>query len=222
MTVWMKPALFAILATAGFIALQQGVVETVTARDSLLQIVNQQELPGLILITLLGMTYCALGAPRQALAFTFGFAMGPISGAVFSTILCTGGAALCYGSARYLLRPGMHAGLQHRMECLERLTAKGTLVKVLLLRLTPVGSNLLVNLGAGVSGVRVLPFLAGSMLGYLPQMIIFSLAGAGAGSVNATALALGTGLFILITLLGTVLYQRGLAPMLKNNSPARQ
>ena len=52
----------------------------------------------------------------------------------------------------------------------------------------------------------VTPFLFGSTLGYLPQMLVFALAGAGIGNANAYQLAVSIGFFILASLIGAFLY----------------
>ena len=49
----------------------------------------------------------------------------------------------------------------------------------LLIRLLPVGNNFATSLAAGVSRVPARPFLLGSLLGYMPQTMVFALAGSG-------------------------------------------
>jgi uncharacterized membrane protein YdjX (TVP38/TMEM64 family) len=72
----------------------------------------------------------------------------------------------------------------------------------LTLRLLPVGNNLLLNLFAGVTGLRVWPFLAASLIGYLPQTAVFALTGSGTHVDRTIQLGLGAVLFILSALLG--------------------
>jgi uncharacterized membrane protein YdjX (TVP38/TMEM64 family) len=81
-----------------------------------------------------------------------------------------------------------------------------TALKVLMVRLLPVGNNLLTNLIAGCSGIRFLPFIVGSTVGYLPQMLIFALSGAGIGNADKYQLMLSVVLFILASLIGAFLY----------------
>jgi uncharacterized membrane protein YdjX (TVP38/TMEM64 family) len=49
----------------------------------------------------------------------------------------------------------------------------------LALRLLPVGNNLALNLLAGMSGIPAVAFLVASLLGYVPQTVIFALLGKG-------------------------------------------
>ena len=55
----------------------------------------------------------------------------------------------------------------------------------MIVRLLPVGSNVLTNLIAGVSRVRPVPFFAGSAVGYLPQTLAFALVGSGVPIMGA-------------------------------------
>ena len=58
----------------------------------------------------------------------------------------------------------------------------------LTLRLLPVGSNMLLNLVAGVSErARQAPFMAASAIGYLPQTVVFALLGGGVRVSQETA-----------------------------------
>ncbi|MFT5539807.1 MAG: putative membrane protein YdjX (TVP38/TMEM64 family), partial [Alphaproteobacteria bacterium] len=78
----------------------------------------------------------------------------------------------------------------------------------LLIRLLPVGSNLLTNLAAGVSGVRAVPFVAGSTLGYVPQTLIFALVGSGLHIEPALRIGASVVLFVVSGMLGVYLFRR--------------
>jgi len=78
----------------------------------------------------------------------------------------------------------------------------------LLIRLLPLGSNWMVNIAAGVSGVRSVPFFTGSALGYVPQMLIFSLVGSGARVDRFWQVAIAMVLFVIAAFLGGYLYRK--------------
>ena len=78
----------------------------------------------------------------------------------------------------------------------------------LVVRLLPVGHNLTTTLAAGVSRIRTAPFLAGSLIGYLPQTLVFALAGSGVGLDAKPRIALAAALFIASAALGAWLYRR--------------
>jgi uncharacterized membrane protein YdjX (TVP38/TMEM64 family) len=65
-----------------------------------------------------------------------------------------------------------------------------------------------VNIAAGVSGARSVPFFLGSALGYLPQTLIFALVGSGTGVDQFWQVALAMALFVMATVLGAMLYRK--------------
>ena len=78
----------------------------------------------------------------------------------------------------------------------------------IIIRLLPVGSNLLTNLAAGAIGVPLLPFLLASLVGYLPQMAVFALMGSGVDVGAEWQVALGIGLFVVLMVVGLWIYGR--------------
>jgi uncharacterized membrane protein YdjX (TVP38/TMEM64 family) len=56
-----------------------------------------------------------------------------------------------------------------------------------------------------MSSVRAVPFLAASLLGFIPQTAVFALLGRGSVPSHADKLALGAGMFLVSTALGVVL-----------------
>ena len=78
----------------------------------------------------------------------------------------------------------------------------------LLIRFLPIGSNLVINLVAGVSGVRGLPFFLGSLIGYLPQTVVFALVGSGISIEPIFRISLGASLFFFSGMLGIYLFRR--------------
>ena len=78
----------------------------------------------------------------------------------------------------------------------------------LLIRLLPLGSNLVTNLVAGVSSVWATAFITGSMVGYVPQTVIFALLGSGISLEPELRITLSTVLFVLSGALGYYLYRR--------------
>jgi uncharacterized membrane protein YdjX (TVP38/TMEM64 family) len=78
----------------------------------------------------------------------------------------------------------------------------------LLIRLLPLGSNLVTNLAAGVSSVRPVPFFQGSAIGYLPQTLVFALVGSGISVDPELRIAISVILFIISGILGVSLYRK--------------
>ena len=77
-----------------------------------------------------------------------------------------------------------------------------------LIRLLPVGNNFATNLAAGVSRVPALPFFLGSLLGYIPQTLVFALAGSGVDVGAAWRIGIAVALFVLSGAIGAWLYRK--------------
>ena len=156
---------------------------------------------GIGLFTLIAAAGCAVGLPRQltasAAALAFGLPLGlPI--AMAAQML---GCAADFYWARFIGRAWTQAHLKGRLARADQFLAANPASATLMLRLLPVGNNLALNLLAGVSSIRALPFLAGTLLGYLPQTLVFALAGTG----RVHALWLAIALFAASTALGLYL-----------------
>jgi uncharacterized membrane protein YdjX (TVP38/TMEM64 family) len=94
-----------------------------------------------------------------------------------------------------------------RIQRVDRFLREHTFTMALLLRLLPLGSNWMINIAAGVSSVKRWPFFLGSALGYVPQMLIFSLLGSGTRVDQFWQVAIAMALFVLAAVLGVVLYR---------------
>lgn len=208
---------FAVLALVGYLAIRNGWLDFIADRTQVASYLHSHGIEGLLAITLAGAIFTGIGAPRQLLAFVLGFALGGINGTLVSTLAATIGASGCFFTARWLLRTSLARRFDRRMRQFDELFQEQTLLKVLMVRLLPVGSNLVTNLVAGCSGIRFLPFLAGSVLGYLPQMLVFALAGAGIGTADEYQLILSVALFILASMIGALLYHNQRARTLANS-----
>ena len=160
-----------------------------------------------------GALICAVGLPRQAVGFAGGFAYGSWMGIVLTTIATLTASLVDLLWARALGRDWARRRLlRGRLAKLDGFIARNPFTAILTLRLLPVGSSLMLSLLAGVLDVRVLPFLAATLLGSLPQTVIFVLIGAGTRIGQSTQIILGIVLFIASGIGGSLLLRRhGLA-----------
>lgn len=150
----------------------------------------------------------ALGLPRQIIAFLGGYAFGAMLGTTFALLAAVLGCLLSFFSARLLGRAFVFRRFPDQVRQLDAFLGRHPFHTALLIRLLPVGHNLSTNLIAGVSSVRPWPFLAGSALGYLPQTVVFALAGSGINLDPAWRLGTAVGLFLVSAFLGMWLYRR--------------
>jgi len=150
----------------------------------------------------------ALGLPRQIIAFLGGYAFGALLGTALALLAAVLGCALSFYYARLLGRALVKSRFPDKVQRLDEFLGRHPFNMALLIRLLPVGHNLSTNLIAGVSSVRALPFIAGSGLGYLPQTLVFALAGSGVNLDPSLRIGSAVLLFLLSAILGVWLYRR--------------
>lgn len=160
---------------------------------------------GACILIAAGALLTAFGVPRQAVAFAAGFAFGVPVGTAFALIAQILGCGADYAWARAVARDWTARRLRGRMARLGRMLADRPFAATLTLRLLPVSNNTLLNLFAGASGLRLAPFLLASLIGYLPQTLIFALAGSGVQLGRGVKLGVAATLFAASAMLGAYL-----------------
>ena len=152
--------------------------------------------------------FTGLGLPRQVVSFLGGYAFGFI----FGSVLAVSGTVIgCIGAffyARLLGREFVATKFPNRVRRVDDFLHDNPFTMTLLIRMLPVGSNLAVNLVAGVSSVKPLPFFSGSALGYIPQTVVFALIGSGIAVEPELRISISVVLFIISSLLGIHLYRK--------------
>lgn len=163
---------------------------------------------GALLFVSVGMLAVALGLPRQLLAGVGGYAYGLGLGVGLSLFAAICGCALTVLAARRLLSQPLAERYGRQTAWLARLTKDDLFLKVLFMRLQPFGTNLATNLAAGVLRLHLPTFLAASLLGYVPQMLVFALAGRGIAVGSRVELAIAALLFVISLVLAAVIWRR--------------
>ena len=159
--------------------------------------------------------FTGVGLPRQMAGFLGGYAYGFVLGSALGLLGTVLGCVLAFGYARFAGRSvlarrmagrggRLGAGLAH----VDGLLVRDPFGAAVLLRFLPVGNNMLTNLLAGVSSVPLVPFAAGSSLGYLPQTAIFALLGSGVHVAPEWRITLAVVLFVVSSWYGYVLLKR--------------
>ncbi len=199
----LKPALMAAGLMAVVFALP--LLGASSAQATLEHMVAQGGLRGPAMFLLLATALTAIGLPRQVPAFVAGYAFGPWYGAAIALVSQIMACSADFIWARAVGRDFVQRRFGAALRRVDAMLAAQPFVATLTLRLMPVGSNILLNLAAGLSSVRALPFLAASALGFVPQTVVFALIGQGSGPSHGHILALGICLFALSAVLGIVL-----------------
>lgn len=165
-------------------------------------------LSGEALFLVIGAVLTAAGFPRQAICFLGGYAFGFGWGTLWSLAASLGGCVLAFFYARWLGRAFVLARFPNRIRRVDDFLRANPLSMALLVRLLPVGSNVITNLAAGVSSVRAAPFFAGTLIGYVPQTVIFALLGSGIHFAPAERIAASVALFLASGMVGIYLFRR--------------
>jgi uncharacterized membrane protein YdjX (TVP38/TMEM64 family) len=163
---------------------------------------------GEVVFLALGSIAIAIGLPRQAVCFLAGYAFGLGGGVLWSSLASILGCVACFLYARLLGRDLVMHRFAGRVRRVDDFLSEHPMTMTVLIRFLPVGSNLLTNLVAGVSSVRPWPFFAGTLIGYLPQTVVFVLLGSGIAVDPLMRTSLSVLLFLASALLGAVLYRR--------------
>lgn len=170
--------------------------------------VRGQGLSGELLFLAMGAFATAIAVPRQAVSFLGGYAFGFLLGTLLSVLATVGGCVLSFFYARWFGRELVKNRFPARIQRVDGFIRENTFSMTLLIRLLPVGSNILTSLAAGVSSVRAMPFLLGSALGYIPQTAVFALVGSGISLDPTFRIGLGVFLFVISGFLGIYLFRR--------------
>lgn len=178
-----------------------------------------------LLFVALGAALMGVGFSRLAFAAVAGALFGAFAGTLWAQLATVGGAMATFGFSRWVGRNMMGRRLSGRMRALDQQLRDNGFTMVLLIRLCPVGNNFVVNLLAGLSAVRLGPFVWASLVGYFPQTFIFALMGSGFVDQFHLRTGLGVGLFVIMSLTLLVYYRvapsaRATAALLREAGPS--
>lgn len=133
-------------------------------------------------------------------------------GGLFCAILgATGGSLALFLVARGTLGRALPGRQDGRLDRVRRLVARDGFWALLALRTAPVVPGWILNLTAGLTLMRLRPFVAATVLGLLPATIVFSALGSGIGSVLASDKPPGLGIILQPRILLPLLALSGLA-----------
>jgi len=149
-----------------------------------------------------------VGLSRQLVAFLAGYGFGFSGGFLLSMVAVIAGCVITFYCTRLLLRGFLARHFSARIRKLDGFLREHTFSATLLVRLLPVGNNWMVNIAAGASAVRCLPFFLGSTLGFIPQMAVFALVGSGSQLQQFWQVVIAMVMFILAAVLGVWLFAR--------------
>jgi uncharacterized membrane protein YdjX (TVP38/TMEM64 family) len=169
--------------------------------------IRNNGLQGMLYYALVGALVTAMGCPRQLVALLGGYAFGFVDGSVFSTLSVGLGCVLSFFLARLAIRPLIVSLYASRVDRVDQFLSARPFFKTIVIRMLPVGNNLITNLVAGVTRIKARHFFLGSLVGYYPQMAIFSMMGKGVVVLSIWKISLSILLFFVSGGIGLWLYR---------------
>jgi uncharacterized membrane protein YdjX (TVP38/TMEM64 family) len=205
---WLLAAVL-VLAVAGFYAL--GLHRSVswdylrTHLDILRAQVQEHVVPALLVFFLLYAAVTALSLPAAAvLSLAAGALFGRWLGTGVVSLAATAGAALAFLSSRYLLRDLVRRRFGDRLGPLNRGVERDGAYYLFGLRLVPLFPFFLVNLGMGLTPMRLRTFVWVSLLGMLPGAFLYVNAGTALAVIDLPKDVLSPAVLASLALLGVV------------------
>lgn len=170
--------------------------------------VRNQGLKGAAYFMLVASLLTACGAPRQLIAFLGGYAFGFVTGTILATLATLVGCMLAFFASKLLIRPLIRKKFTRQASRIDTFLHHHPFRKTVIIRLLPVGSNIMTNLLAGTTSVRPSAFFIGSAIGYLPQMIIFALLGKGLFIGSGWKIGMSIALLLISSYMSVSLYKK--------------
>jgi len=132
-------------------------------------------------------------------------------GLLIASVGALAGAAITFVFAKRFLQRWVHSKFPEQLAMLNRFVRDDAVLKIIVLRLQPLGTNFISNCCAGVSSISPAKFFIASAVGYIPQMLVFALMGSGVRIGSNTYISVSVILFTVSLLIGWLLYRRAVA-----------
>ncbi len=204
---WIK--LFLLITVGILIAnqLDNPVLVHLTDKNWLVGYIQQNGMTGEMIIFFFSVVFLSFSGPKQAIALVFGYLFSISLGVTLTLLACVIAAMLNYYSARFVFANWLYRRFPKKMVKFNSFASRKPFYKILLLRLFPIGNNVVTNVLSGSVRVPFLAFISASILGYLPQIIIFALMGAGIQSSSNSMIYLSIFFGVISALLTAFLYR---------------
>jgi uncharacterized membrane protein YdjX (TVP38/TMEM64 family) len=146
--------------------------------------------------------------PRTAVSVLLGLVAGFVPGLLVALAGAMLGALGSFGLARWLGRAAVTRLAGPRLSRLDRLLVDRGFVALLVGRLVPVVPFVVLSYGAGLTAMRLLPYLAATALGILPSTVVQVGVGASAPALVSSATAAAVLPLIALVAVGVLWFRR--------------
>jgi uncharacterized membrane protein YdjX (TVP38/TMEM64 family) len=176
-----------------------------THLDQLQSQVRERPLPALLVFVVVYTAATAFSVPAAwVLTVIAGALFGRWLGTAAVSVAATAGATLAFLTSRYLLRDFVQRRFADRLRRLNEGVERDGAYYLLTLRLVPVFPFFLVNLGMGLTPIRMRTYVWVSWLGMLPGTFLYVNAGQELGRIDAPGDVLSLPVLVSLALLGVV------------------
>jgi uncharacterized membrane protein YdjX (TVP38/TMEM64 family) len=151
----LKPLLLALVLALAFFSIHLGWWGPVTEEVLLQRLFAQHWTVAWPIFILGSVVYTALGGPRQVLALSCGILFGGLNGALIGTLLTGLGAVVTMVAVQRLSLVWVRKRYERKIALIKAVLAEDTWLWVCVIRLMPVGSNLVTNIAAALSDLRL-------------------------------------------------------------------
>jgi uncharacterized membrane protein YdjX (TVP38/TMEM64 family) len=195
------------LAAIGWLVNETGLA-SILSTSWIDQEIKGQGITGELIFVLVCASFTAIGLPRQIVSFMGGYAFGVMTGTALALLATVLGCICSFYYARLFGQKTVLKRAPRRIRKIDTFLSRSPFAMTLVIRLLPAGSNLLTCLAAGVSSIGAISFFTGSLLGYIPQTVIFALVGSGSSVSSEVQILVSALLFIVSAGVGILLYRR--------------
>jgi len=149
----------------------------------------------------------AVGVPRTIIHVLGGMVFGFLAGTLLSMLAALAGSVAIFWLTRMLGRPLFHQKIGYRLKTVEGYLKNNGLVVVLILRQLPL-PGILINVLIALTSLDIGVFISGSIVGLLPEAVIFSLFGSSVREGFIWRVSMASCLLILLILAVRFCYRR--------------
>jgi len=154
-----------------------------------------------------GAVLISLGAPRSLISMLGGVAFGVLLGIVLALASALLGSMAIFCLTRLLGRPLFRQKIGAYGQIVEQYSRSNGLLLVILLRQLPL-TCIFVNVLIGLTPIKTGQFLLGSIVGLLPETVIFALYGSSLQAGFALRVSAASFLLVLLVLAVRIYYRR--------------
>jgi uncharacterized membrane protein YdjX (TVP38/TMEM64 family) len=164
----------------------------------------QQKLQGLkglapVIFLIGGALLITLGTPRSVVSILGGLVFGLWGGILLALLSALLGSTMIFGLTKWLGRPLFKQKVAEYLAAIENHTKADGLLLVIIMRQLPL-TSLLINVLIGLTSISWTIFMLGSVIGLLPETIIFALFGSSLQQSFILRVSVASSLWIILIL----------------------